>query len=43
MSEKAIVKRYGNGEIRVTAFCRCGSSSRKAYCDGSHARVGFSG
>jgi len=27
----------------VTAFCRCGSSSRKPYCDGSHARVGFSG
>lgn len=27
----------------VTAFCRCGASSRKPYCDGSHARVGFSG
>lgn len=22
-------------------FCRCGASSAKPYCDGSHARVGF--
>ena len=27
----------------VTAFCRCGSSSNKPYCDGSHARVAFVG
>jgi uncharacterized Fe-S cluster protein YjdI len=27
----------------VTAFCRCGASSNKPYCDGSHARVGFEG
>lgn len=27
----------------VTAFCRCGASSNKPYCDGSHARVGFAG
>ncbi len=24
-----------------TALCRCGSSSNKPYCDGTHARVGF--
>ena len=24
-------------------FCRCGASSHKPYCDGSHARVGFQG
>ena len=23
------------------AFCRCGQSANKPYCDGSHARVGF--
>ena len=26
---------------KVTAFCRCGHSSNKPYCDGSHAKVGF--
>jgi CDGSH-type Zn-finger protein/truncated hemoglobin YjbI len=25
------------------AMCRCGESARKPFCDGSHARVGFSG
>jgi uncharacterized Fe-S cluster protein YjdI len=28
---------------KVTAFCRCGGSSNKPYCDGSHVRVGFQG
>lgn len=26
---------------KVTAFCRCGQSSNKPYCDGSHIKVGF--
>ncbi|WP_018621122.1 (4Fe-4S)-binding protein [Spirosoma luteum] len=28
---------------KVTAFCRCGASSNKPYCDGSHLRIGFVG
>ena len=28
---------------KVTAFCRCGQSSNKPYCDGSHIKTGFKG
>ncbi|GJM16549.1 MAG: hypothetical protein DHS20C13_18760 [Thermodesulfobacteriota bacterium] len=28
---------------KVTALCRCGYSSNKPYCDGTHKKVGFSG
>lgn len=45
---------YGNLKVRdaagnetakhkVTAFCRCGASSNKPYCDGSHGDVKFRG
>ena len=27
----------------VTAFCRCGASQNKPYCDGSHRNAGFQG
>jgi uncharacterized Fe-S cluster protein YjdI len=27
---------------KVTAFCRCGASANKPFCDGSHMRIGFS-
>lgn len=27
----------------VTAFCRCGGSSNKPFCDGTHQRNGFQG
>jgi uncharacterized Fe-S cluster protein YjdI len=43
---------YGNvsvktatGEItkknNVTAFCRCGGSQNKPFCDGTHKKIGF--
>jgi uncharacterized Fe-S cluster protein YjdI len=45
---------YGNLEIKlkdgslkkqnkVTAFCRCGASSNKPFCDGTHRKIGFQG
>ena len=44
---------YGNIKVKhqgeevskntVTAFCRCGASSNKPYCDGSHKKIGFEG
>jgi uncharacterized Fe-S cluster protein YjdI len=45
---------YGNVTIKdskgnltrknnATAFCRCGASSNKPFCDGSHKRIGFEG
>lgn len=39
-----VVKEPGGGEtkkFKVTAFCRCGASANKPYCDGSHKRIGF--
>ncbi|WP_291910396.1 (4Fe-4S)-binding protein [Chitinophaga sp. CB10] len=26
---------------KVTAFCRCGASSNKPYCDGTHLKINF--
>ena len=28
---------------KTTAFCRCGASSNKPYCDGEHRKVDFKG
>ncbi len=28
---------------KVTAFCRCGASGNKPYCDGSHTKINFTG
>ena len=35
----------GNTAIKTkkTAFCRCGASSNKPYCDGTHAKINFIG
>jgi CDGSH-type Zn-finger protein/uncharacterized Fe-S cluster protein YjdI len=27
--------------VRATALCRCGASSNKPYCDGTHKTIGF--
>ncbi len=28
---------------KATAFCRCGSSANKPYCDGTHSKINFRG
>ncbi len=30
-------------KIKATAFCRCGLSSNKPYCDGTHKKENFQG
>ncbi len=29
--------------IRKTALCRCGGSTTKPFCDGTHSKIGFQG
>jgi len=38
-----VIDNEGNTEVKnkTTAFCRCGASSNKPYCDGSHVKVDF--
>ena len=33
-------KKY-TAERRPIALCRCGASTKKPFCDGTHSRVGF--
>jgi CDGSH-type Zn-finger protein len=28
---------------KTVALCRCGGSTTKPYCDGTHSRIGFQG
>ena len=32
-----------DSKLKVTAFCRCGASATKPYCDGAHNKVDFKG
>ena len=40
-----VIDNQGNESMKenVTAFCRCGHSTNKPYCDGSHRKEGFVG
>jgi len=40
------VKHAGSEEVKdskATAFCRCGASKNKPYCDGGHKKIDFKG
>ncbi len=40
-----VIDTEGNKEEkeRITAFCRCGASENKPYCDGTHNAIAFQG
>ena len=40
-----VTDKEGNSEIKnkTTAFCRCGVSQNKPYCDGAHVKADFRG
>lgn len=44
-TECVIKHSKGSEEIKTgtTALCRCGQSSNKPYCDGTHRKAGFEG
>ena len=29
--------------VKKTALCRCGGSTTKPFCDGTHSKIGFQG
>jgi CDGSH-type Zn-finger protein len=41
-----LIKDKSGNEIsrnNITAFCRCGASANKPFCDGTHRRIDFKG
>lgn len=40
-----VLRKDGTTEVKnkTTAFCRCGASHNKPYCDGTHIKEGFQG
>ena len=40
-----VMAKDGSSETKnkTTAFCRCGKSNNKPYCDGAHVKVEFKG
>jgi CDGSH-type Zn-finger protein len=32
---------YETGDKKVVALCRCGGSTTKPFCDGTHSKTGF--
>lgn len=40
-----VTEQDGSSKIKskTTAFCRCGASSNKPYCDGAHVKAAFKG
>lgn len=40
-----VTHKDGKKELKnkTTAFCRCGASGNKPYCDGSHVKIDFKG
>lgn len=42
--EFTLVDAQGNEiPVRKKALCRCGGSTTKPFCDGTHSKIGFQG
>lgn len=42
--EFRLVDAQGNEiPVKKAALCRCGGSTTKPFCDGTHSRIGFQG
>ena len=46
INSKMVISNSDDSETATestTAFCRCGASSNKPYCDGTHSKINFVG
>jgi CDGSH-type Zn-finger protein len=43
LDEGSVLRSRAPRAEREVALCRCGGSKNKPFCDGTHARIGFSG